>query len=76
MVLSAKPLFSKQNNSLLRFIISQKKKLRKMEPRDESFILNYQKGQDCPQGAAALEAALFITLHSILLSRLGYLKLV
>lgn len=47
-----------------------------MEPRDESFILNYQKGQDCPQGAAALEAALFITLHSILLSRLGYLKVV
>lgn len=47
-----------------------------MEPRDESFILNYQKGQDCPQGAAALEEALFITLHSILLSRLGYLKVV
>lgn len=47
-----------------------------MEPRDESFILNYQKGQDCPQGAAALEAALFITLHSISLSRLGYLKVV
>lgn len=47
-----------------------------MEPRDESFILNYQKGQDCPQGAAALEDALFITLHSILLSRLGYLKVV
>lgn len=47
-----------------------------MEPRDEGFILNYQKGQDCPLGAAALEDALFITLHNILLSRLGHLKVV
>lgn len=61
---------------MFRFTISQKKKLRKMEPRDEGFILNYQKGQDCPLGAAALEDALFITLHNILLSRLGYLKVV